>query len=112
MKLPFISVTAPATGATFGLRLLYPAVQDTIRGFDPASQSTEVKWEQQARAIPDPARMRNVMERLSSQAHLAGTPQSRQTAEYLLAQELVERAGAQSKSLAMLAGCPRVRWTP
>src|SRR2546423_1811830 len=86
MKLPGISAAALAIGATLGLRLLYPAANDDIRGFDLASQAAEVKWEQQARAIPEPARMRKVMEKLSAQPHLAGTPQSRQTAEYLLEQ--------------------------
>ena len=43
-------------------------------------------WEQQARAIPDAARVRTFIEKLSNQAHLAGTPQSKETAEYILAQ--------------------------
>ena len=46
----------------------------------------EVKWEEQARAIPDAARVRTFIEKLSASAHLAGTPASKQTAEYLLAQ--------------------------
>ena len=86
MKSPGISAAALALGATLGLRLLYPAAQDTLRGYDAASQAAELKWEQQARAIPDPAKIRAAMERLSNQAHLAGTPQSKETAEYLLAQ--------------------------
>ncbi len=86
MKSPGISAAALALGATLGLRLLYPAAQDTLRGYDAASQAAELKWEQQARAIPDPGKIRAAMERLSNQAHLAGTPQSKETAEYLLAQ--------------------------
>ncbi len=66
--------------------LLYPAGRDTIRGFDSVSQAAEQKWEQLARATPEPDRMRRVMERLASKPHLAGTPQSKETAEYLLAQ--------------------------
>ena len=38
--------------------LAYPAAHDPIRGFDDASLASEVKWEQQARAIPDAARIR------------------------------------------------------
>jgi N-acetylated-alpha-linked acidic dipeptidase len=64
----------------------YPAGNDTIRGFDPAAQVSELSWEGQARAIPDAARVRNLIGKLSDQPHLAGTPQARQTAEYLLAQ--------------------------
>ncbi|HVW87085.1 MAG TPA: M28 family peptidase, partial [Bryobacteraceae bacterium] len=46
----------------------------------------EINWEQQARAIPDAARVRAFIEKLSNQPHLAGTPQSKETAEYILAQ--------------------------
>src|SRR4051812_1605618 len=62
------------------------ATHESIRGFDRPSQAMEVKWEQQARAIPDPTRIRTTMQKLSRQAHLAGTPQSKETAEYILAQ--------------------------
>jgi len=65
---------------------LHPAANDSIRGFDPASQAEEIRWEQQARAIPEAARARAFVEKLSNQAHLAGTPQSKETAEYILAQ--------------------------
>ena len=65
---------------------LYSATNNTIRGFDAASAAAEIKWEEAARAVPESARVRRVMERLSNQAHLAGTPQSKETAEYLLAQ--------------------------
>ncbi len=65
---------------------LYSATNNSIRGFDAASAAAEIKWEEAARAIPESARVRRVMERLSGQAHLAGTPQSKETAEYLEAQ--------------------------
>ena len=69
---------------------LHPAANDalniSIRGFDPASQAQEIRWEQQARAIPDAARIGEFIKRYSSQPHLAGTPQSKQTAEGILAQ--------------------------
>lgn len=65
---------------------LHPAADDSIRGFDPSSQAQEVKWEQQARAIPDAARIGAFIRKYSNQPHLAGTPQSKQTAEAILAQ--------------------------
>jgi N-acetylated-alpha-linked acidic dipeptidase len=65
---------------------LHPAANDAIRGFDAASQTEELKWEEQARAIPEAARVRATIEKLSNQAHLAGTPQSKETAEYILTQ--------------------------
>jgi N-acetylated-alpha-linked acidic dipeptidase len=65
---------------------LHSANNDSIRGFDASSQAEELKWEAQARAIPDASRVRASIEKLSNQAHLAGTPQSKETAEYILAQ--------------------------
>jgi N-acetylated-alpha-linked acidic dipeptidase len=73
-----LAIAAPFT--------LHPANNDVIRGFDAPSQTEELKWEEQARAIPDPAHIRAFIEKLSNQAHLAGTPQSKETAEYILAQ--------------------------
>ena len=65
---------------------LRPAADDSIRGFDAVSQAQEISWEQQARAIPDAARIGEFIKRYSSQPHLAGTPQSKQTAEGILAE--------------------------
>src|ERR1700689_5228411 len=65
---------------------LHPASDDSLRGFDPASQAEEIRWEQQGRAIPDAARIGEFIRRYSGQPHLAGTPQSKQTAEGILAQ--------------------------
>jgi N-acetylated-alpha-linked acidic dipeptidase len=66
--------------------LLRPAADDSIRGFDATSQAAEIRREQQARAIPDAARVGEFIKRLSNQPHLAGTPQSKQTAESILSQ--------------------------
>src|SRR5215469_7203486 len=77
---------ACAALALAGSLTLQPANNDTIRGFDPASQAEEIKWEQQARAVPDAARVGAFIEKLSNQPHLAGTPASKETAEYILAQ--------------------------
>jgi N-acetylated-alpha-linked acidic dipeptidase len=65
---------------------LHPAADDQLRGFDTASQAQEITWEQQARAIPDAAHIGAFIKRYSSRPHLAGTPQSKQTAEGILAQ--------------------------
>ena len=77
---------ACAALAFAGVLALQPANNDAIRGFDPASQAAEIKWEQQARAIPEAARVGAFIEKLSNRPHLAGTPQSKETAEYILAQ--------------------------
>jgi N-acetylated-alpha-linked acidic dipeptidase len=66
--------------------ILRPAANDTIRGFDPPSQAEEMSWERQARAIPEAPRIAEFIKRLSNQPHMAGTPQSKQTAEAILEQ--------------------------
>ena len=75
----------PAAALAIPLALL-SAPDDSIRGFDAVSQTEEVRWERQARGIPDAARVGEFIKRLSSQPHLAGTPQSKDTAEQILAQ--------------------------
>ncbi|MDP9171179.1 MAG: M28 family metallopeptidase, partial [Acidobacteriota bacterium] len=66
--------------------LLHSAADDSIRGFDAAGQAAEVRWERQARSIPDASRIRALIEQLSNTPHMAGTPQSKRTAEFILAQ--------------------------
>ena len=65
---------------------LRPAANDSLRGFDSTSQAQEIHWEQQARTIPDPARIGEFIKHFANQPHLAGTPQSKQTAEGILAE--------------------------
>ncbi len=88
---------------------LHPAPNESIRGFDPASQTAEVKWEQEARAVPDAGRVRNFIEKLSNRAHLAGTPASKQTAEYLLAQLKEYGLDAHIEQFEALLPTPRAR---
>src|SRR5215218_1395599 len=42
------------------------ADHETLRGFTPASSKVELDWEAKFNAIPDPARMREVMRLLSA----------------------------------------------
>jgi N-acetylated-alpha-linked acidic dipeptidase len=65
--------------------VLFSAGNPTLRGFDAASAREEARWEEQARALPQAAAIRDTMRQLSAQPHLAGTPGSKQTAEWLLA---------------------------
>src|SRR3954465_2070301 len=64
--------------------VLHTAGPDLMRGFDSSAHLSEKKWEQQARAIPDTGRIGAFIEKLSSKPHLAGTVQSKETAEYIL----------------------------
>jgi len=89
--------------------LLRPAAEEAIRGFDSASQSEEIKWEQQARAIPDSARIRQQIQKLSAEPHLAGTPQSKQMAEAILTQLQEYGLDAHIERFEAMLPTPKVR---
>ncbi len=57
-----------------------------LRGFTPAAAVTQRDWETKFRALPDPARMRESMRRLSARPHHLGSPYDRDNAEWLRAQ--------------------------
>jgi N-acetylated-alpha-linked acidic dipeptidase len=86
-----------------------PAADDSIRGFGYAAQAEEFQWEQQARAIPDAARIGETIRRLSSRPHLAGTPQSKLTAEAILAQLREYGLNAKIETFEALLPMPKTR---
>ena len=57
-----------------------------LRGYTPEHSATEVQWEQKFRAMPDTARLRENMRRLSARPHHVGSPYDKDNAEWLLAQ--------------------------
>ncbi|HEY4089766.1 MAG TPA: M28 family peptidase [Bryobacteraceae bacterium] len=89
--------------------LLLSAGSTAIRGFDAASARDEIQWEKQARALPDAARIGATIEKLSSQPHLAGTPGSRETAEWLLAQLQAWGLDAKIETFEALLPTPQTR---
>ncbi len=60
------------------------AADTSIRGFPPDATATEKKWEDKLRAIPDAARVGRYIQRMSNEPHMAGTPQSKAVADYLV----------------------------
>jgi N-acetylated-alpha-linked acidic dipeptidase len=88
---------------------LHPATDDSIRGFDPETQAQEIDWEAEARAIPDAARIGEFIKRFSSQPHLAGTPQSKQTAEGILSQLREYGLDAHIEQFEALLPTPKIR---
>jgi N-acetylated-alpha-linked acidic dipeptidase len=89
--------------------VLFSAGNVTLRGFDPAAQREETQWEQQARAIPDAANIRSIIQRLSSQPHLAGTPGSKQTADWIISQLRQYGLDASIETFEALLPTPRER---
>jgi len=57
-----------------------------MRGYTAASSRVERDWEQKFRAIPEPARLRESMRRLSARPHHVGSPYDKDNAEWLRAQ--------------------------
>src|SRR6202011_5360790 len=54
-----------------------------LRGFTAGSSRIERDWETRYKAIPDPARMREAMRRLSARPHHVGSPYDKQNAEWI-----------------------------
>lgn len=98
---PILLLTGPLT--------IHSATDDTIRGFDPTAQAQEIQWEQQARAIPEASRVGEFIKRYSNQPHLAGTPQSKQTAEGILAQLKSYGLDAHIETFEALLPTPKTR---
>jgi N-acetylated-alpha-linked acidic dipeptidase len=75
---------APLLFALGGLTITPGApTPDTLRGFSPESSRIERDWEAKFRALPDPARMRSEMERLSARPHHVGSPYDKANAEWI-----------------------------
>jgi N-acetylated-alpha-linked acidic dipeptidase len=75
-----VSLLFAAGGVTLTPRVPTP---DTLRGFSPESSRIEREWEAKFRAIPDPARLRSMMQRLSARPHHVGSPYNKTNAEWL-----------------------------
>jgi N-acetylated-alpha-linked acidic dipeptidase len=69
---PAHSQNRPATDAT-----------TTLDGFAPDEAAAERRWEEQFRAVPVAASAREHLRRLTSEPHVAGTPEDYQTAIYV-----------------------------
>jgi len=72
--------------AVTGLALVPFPADPPLRGFFPQSVQAERDLESRFRAMPDPARMRDVMRRLSARPHHVGSPYDKENAEWILAQ--------------------------
>src|SRR5262245_12756850 len=71
------------------LILVLPAAtreEEPMRGYSPAGAKAQREWEQKFRAIPDAARQREAMRRLTARPHHLGSPYGKDNAEWLRAQ--------------------------
>ena len=77
-------LATPLALAFSALALLPIAPDPTpLRGFTAQSSQQERQWEDKFRAIPEPRRMRDMMQRLSARPHHVGTAFGKQNAEWL-----------------------------
>ncbi len=58
------------------------AAQSPLRGFPSPDAASEREWERKALAMPDASRVGQYIEHMSAKPHLAGTPASKEVAEY------------------------------
>lgn len=82
--LPFVA----SLGGIFAIPVVptAPAPSADILGFTTASARVERDWENKFRALPNPARMRADMQRLSARPHHVGSPYDKENADWLLQQ--------------------------
>ena len=64
---------------------LHSEQEPPVRGFTTAHLAAERTAEKQFRAVPSPERLREYMREITKEPHHAGSPASRQVAEYILA---------------------------
>jgi len=61
-----------------------PSDQDQLAGYTRDNAQTERQWEQKFRALPDPARIRDNMQRLAARPHNVGSPYDKDNADWLV----------------------------
>src|SRR6476619_7597675 len=86
-----------------------PLEDPPLRGFTTASAKTQREWEAKFRAMPDPARMREAMRRLSARPHHLGSPYGKENAEWLRAQFASYGWEARIERFDVLFPTPRAR---
>jgi N-acetylated-alpha-linked acidic dipeptidase len=74
---------ACAVSLVLVLSLQSVAIAQTIDGFSPKLSQDERRLEEQFRAAPQPANAREELRRLTSEAHIAGSPEDYATAVYV-----------------------------
>src|SRR6201985_1155834 len=80
-----------------------------LRGYSTESARTQRDWETKFRAIPDPAKLRAYMQRLSARPHHVGSPYDKDNAEWILARFKEWGLDAHIETFDVLFPTPKVR---
>jgi N-acetylated-alpha-linked acidic dipeptidase len=86
-----------------------PFEDPPLRGFTTASSKVEREWETKYRAIPEPARMREAMRRMTLRPHHLGSPFGKEVAEFVRAQFQSYGWDAKIERFDVLFPTPKVR---
>ncbi len=78
-------------------------------GYSPKSSASEREWEAKFKAIPDPANLREYMQRLSARPHHVGSPYDKDNAEWILAHFKEWGLDAHIETFHVLFPTPKVR---
>jgi len=78
-----LSRTLAVPAAALVLLTAAARVDGDLRGYTAESSRIEREWEGKFRAIPEPARMREAMRRLTLRPHHVGSPYDKDNAEWL-----------------------------
>ena len=80
-----------------------------LRGYTAEHSAAESAWEQKFRAMPDAARLRENMQRLTARPHHVGSPYDKNNAEWLLAQLKSYGLNAKIEQFEALFPTPKLR---
>jgi N-acetylated-alpha-linked acidic dipeptidase len=89
--------------------LATPADSPTLRGFSAESDHAERDWESKFRTIPDPANLRQYMQRLSARPHHVGSAYDKDNAEWLVSKFKEFGLDAKLESYDVLFPTPKER---
>jgi N-acetylated-alpha-linked acidic dipeptidase len=81
----------------------------SLSGYTTEHSSAETQWEGKFRALPEPARIKETMRRLSARPHHVGSAYDKDNAEWLLAQLKSYGLDAQIETFSALFPTPRER---
>ncbi len=88
---------------------IFGADQASLVGYSPSSSQTERDWEAKFRAIPEPAKLREYMQRLSARPHHVGSPYDKDNAEWMLARFKEWGLDAHIETFNVLFPTPKLR---
>ncbi|MFN7997009.1 MAG: M28 family peptidase [Bryobacteraceae bacterium] len=80
-----------------------------LAGYSPSAAAAERAWEAKFRSIPDPARLREYMRRISARPHHVGSPYDKDNAEWILARFKEWGLEAEIETFHVLFPTPKAR---